>query len=90
MRSSIILAGLATMWLQPALACSGPDLADKVKRLTEVSMAAYMKGPSGDEARKARVLAIVDRYRSLKDGANGPAVMDAMCREYDELISVYQ
>jgi hypothetical protein len=90
MRLVIVLAGIVTMWLHPTLACSGPELAGKVKKLSEVTTAAFAKDPSGDETRRARVQAIIDRYRPLKHSTNGPAIIDATCREYDELISVYQ
>jgi hypothetical protein len=90
MRVIIVMAGLVTMWLHPALACSGPELAGKVRKLSEVTTAAFAKDPSGDETRRARVQAIIDRYRPMKQSTNGSAIIDATCREYDELISVYQ
>jgi hypothetical protein len=84
------LVGLAPMWLQPALACSGPELSGKIKTLAETATAGYAKDPAGDEARKARVQTIIDRYRSLKSSTNGSAIIDTTCREYDELIAVYR
>jgi hypothetical protein len=85
---TFVLVGL--VWLRPALACSGPELADKIKKLAEATTAGYAKDPAGDEARKARVQTIIDRYRPLKSSTNGSAIIDTTCREYDELIAVYR
>ena len=86
----VVLVGIVPMWLQPALACTGPELADKMRTFSDATKAGYAKDPAGDESRKARVQTIIDRYRPLKHSTNGPAIIDAICREYDELIAVYR
>ena len=88
--ATVVLIGLVITGPAPALACSAPELAEKMKAFAASTAAAFAKDPNGDEARKARVQAIIERYRPSKLGSNGAAIIDAVCREYDELIAIYQ
>jgi hypothetical protein len=69
------------------LACSSAELTDKIRMFGEATEAAFARDPGADEARKAQVQTITSRYSGLK---SAPGVIDAICREYDELLAVYK
>jgi hypothetical protein len=63
---------------------------DKMNAVTQGSMAAFANHPGEDAARQNRVQEIIGRYAGLKNEAGGAAALDALCREYDELLAVYK
>jgi hypothetical protein len=87
MRRFIILLPVMLWSVQPVLACSSAELTDKIRMFGEATKAAFARDPGGDEARKAQVMTITGRYSGLKPG---PGVIDAICRQYDELLAVYR
>jgi hypothetical protein len=58
-------------------------LADAVK-------AAYDRDPAGDPARQARVKEVLERYKDVGKMTNGPAILDIICKENDELTMIYK
>ena len=72
----------------PALACSAAELGQKQRAFADAAKAAYERDPGGDAARQASVKAVVARYVEKMSG--GAAAIDAMCRENDELLTIYK
>jgi hypothetical protein len=85
----ILLAGIAMA--SPALACSPGELTQKQKAYGDAVKVAFDRDPSGDEARKARAMAVIERYSGLiKPGPNGGYIIDMLCKENDELLAIYK
>jgi hypothetical protein len=84
-----LLAGLL-LSATPAFACSPPELLQKQKAFGDAVKAAFAHDPAGDPARQARVQAITARYGELMHTLNGGAIIDALCRENDELLAIYK
>jgi hypothetical protein len=84
----ILLAGMAMA--SPALACSPGELTQKQKAYGDAVKVALDRDPSGDEARKARAMAVIERYSGLKPGFNGGYIIDMLCKENDELLAIYK
>ena len=85
-----ILTAGALIAAGPALACSPGDLVQKQKAYSDAVKVAFDRDPSGDEARKARALVIIGRYSGLKAGINGSYIIDMLCKENDELLTIYK
>ena len=85
----IWLAGMV-MVAGPALGCSPGELSQKQKAYGDAVKVAFDRDPAGDEARKAKAMAVIDRYSGLKPGINGGYIIDMLCKENDELIAVYK
>jgi hypothetical protein len=75
----------------PALACSPTELVAKQKAYSDAVKTAFARDPAGDDARKARALALIARYGEVAKSA-GPSgnAIDLMCRENDELAAIYR
>ena len=84
----ILLTGIAMAG--PALACSPGELTQKQKAYGDAVKVAFDRDPAGDDARKAKVMAVIDRYRGLSASMNGGYLIDMMCRENDELLAIYK
>jgi hypothetical protein len=84
-----LIAGLL-IWAGPASACSSTDLIQKQKAYADAVKAAFARDPGGDAARKAQVQVVIGRYSDLKNSTNGGAIIDALCKENDELLAIYK
>jgi hypothetical protein len=87
--AGILLAGMV-MVAGPALACSPGELTQKQKAYGDAVKVAFDRDPGGDEGRKAKAMAVIDRYRGLSASMNGGYLIDMMCKENDELLAVYK
>jgi ApbE superfamily uncharacterized protein (UPF0280 family) len=87
--ASALIAGML-IWAGPAAACSGTDLIQKQKAYADAVKAAFARDPGGDAARQAQVQAVIGRYSDLKNRTNGSAIIDALCKENDELLAIYK
>jgi len=86
-----ILAAAVTLSAAPASACSSGELQQKQKAFSEGVKAAFQRDPGGDAARRAKVQEITVRYyTSLKNVTHGGSIIDALCKENDELLAVYK
>jgi len=86
-----ILVAAATLSAAPALACSSGELQQKQKAFGEAAKVAFQRDPGGDTARQARVQEITARYyASFKNVTHGGSIIDALCREHDELLAIYK
>jgi hypothetical protein len=74
----------------PALACSPGELTQKQKAYGDAVKAAFARDPGGDDARKAKMMTVIDRYRGLSASMNGGYLIDMMCKENDELLAIYK
>jgi hypothetical protein len=81
--ASIAMAG-------PALACSPGELTQKQKAYADAVKVAFDRDPSGDDARRAKAMAVIDRYSGLKPGINGGYIIDMLCKENEELFAIYK
>ncbi len=63
----IWFAGLV-MVAGPALACSPGELTQKQKAYGDAVKIAFDRDPGGDDARRAKAMAVIDRYSGLKPG----------------------
>jgi hypothetical protein len=86
---SVLLAGMV-MAVGPALACSPGELTQKQKAYGDAVKAAFDRDPAGDEARKAKAMTVIERYSGLKPGFNGGYIIDMLCKENDELLTIYK
>jgi hypothetical protein len=86
---SVLLAGMV-MAASPALACSPGELTQKQKAYGDAVKAAFDRDPAGDEARKAKAMTVIERYSGLKPGFNGGYIIDMLCKENDELLTIYK
>jgi len=73
-----------------ALACSPAELAQKQKAYSEAVKAAFARDPAGDGARQTRALAVIAHYGELVKSATRGYPIDIMCRENEELLTIYQ
>jgi hypothetical protein len=73
-----------------ALACSPAELVQKQKAFAEATKAAYARDPAGDEARRARMQAVIARYADLQNSRDGGYVIKMICKEHDELLEIYK
>jgi hypothetical protein len=74
----------------PALACSPGELTQKQKAYGDAVKVAFDRDPAGDDARKAKAMAVIERYSSPKPGINGGYIIDMLCKENDELLAIYK
>jgi hypothetical protein len=72
----------------PALACSATELGQKQRAYADAAKAAYERDPGGDAARQESVQAVIARYKDKMTG--GAAAIDAICKENDELLTIYK
>jgi len=84
----ILLAGMAMAG--PALACSPGELTQKQKAYGDAVKVAFDRDPSGDETRRAKAMAVIERYSGVKPGPNGGYIIDMLCKENDELLAIYK
>ena len=87
--AGIWFAGMV-MVAGPALACSPGELTQKQKAYGDAVKVAFDRDPSGDEARRAKAMVVIERYSSLKPGPNGGYIIDMLCKENDELLAIYK
>jgi hypothetical protein len=73
-----------------ALACSPAELVQKQRAYGDAVKAAFARDPGGDSARQARAQAVIARYAELVKSTNGGHIIDAICRENEELLAIYQ
>ena len=73
-----------------SIACSPSELAQKQKAYADAVKAAYDRDPAGDPARQARVKEVLERYKDVGKMTNGPAILDMICKENDELTMIYK
>jgi hypothetical protein len=83
------LAAMVTVAGPAALACSPGELTQKQKAYADAVKVAFDHDPAGDEARKAKAMAVIDRYSGIKPGAGGH-IIDMLCQENDELLAIYK
>ncbi len=84
----ILLAGMAMAG--PALACSPGELTQKQKAYGDAVKVAFDRDPGGDEARRGKAMAVIERYSGPKPGPNGGYIIDMLCKENDELLTIYK
>jgi hypothetical protein len=85
----IWFAGLV-MVAGPALACSPGEFTQKQKAYGDAVKVAFDRDPGGDDARRAKAMAVIDRYSGLKPGPYGGTIIDLLCKENDELLAIYK
>lgn len=88
-RLAIAVTGM-TIAAGPAYCCSPAELTQKQKAFADAAKAAYQRDPGGDEARQAKVRAVIERYSGLKNSTNGSYIIDMICKENDELLAIYK
>jgi hypothetical protein len=87
----VLIAAVAIiMQAGAAYCCSPAEMVQKQKAFGEATKAAFARDPAGDEARKAKAMLVIERYRDLKNSTNGSYIIDQICKEHDELLAIYK
>jgi hypothetical protein len=74
----------------PALSCTPAELAQKQRAMQAAAKAAFERDPGGDANRQAQVQQIIERYAGLSKSGGGQYVIDMICRENEEFLSIYR
>jgi hypothetical protein len=84
-RSTLLLLATLLASAGPGVACSPAELIQKQKAYSDAVKAAFERDQAGDQARQARMQAVIDQYKDLRKSTNGPDIIDMLCKAVDDL-----